>query len=808
MPAFRHFRTQRAWVKCSQARGARRSVFRPGVTSASRAEFAGVLGNGEQSAVGAIALPDVGPAWGGRGGASWAPVRVLVALAVLVVCVGGALAALVAGGSGVGALATAPRADGLSALPLAARGPVSAGVGATELGYRVLGFRAGNPAQGLRVEFSRAGVTVASGSGRAQFSLVGFGRPDALAALGGSRPVIRGNRVWYRRAGLTEWYANGPLGLEQGFTVTGRPRAGAGPLVVSLSLAGNLRPRRERGSLLLSGAGALLRYGGLRVVDARARALPSWFSVRDRHISIEVDDRDAAYPLHIDPFIQQGSKLLGSGANGNADQGFSVALSGDGNTALIGGPHDKDSGAAWVFTRSGSTWTQQGPKLVGTGANGDATQGYSVALSRDGNTALIGGPNDQDVGGAAWVFTRSGSTWTQQGPKLIGDNFVGRARQGSSVALSADGNTAVIGGPQDNFFVGAAWVFVRSGSTWTQQGSKLVGSGANGNSRQGYSVALSGDGNTALIGAPFDGRGSVGEPGAAWVYTRSGSTWTQAGSKLVGRGGAGGEQAEGTSVALSADGKTALIGGPGDNLNQSGSVGAAWVFVPFNASRSIWIQQGSKLVGTGAATPTQEGTSVALSADGNMALIGGPEDNYLTGAAWIFARSGSTWTQQGSKLVGSPAPEVAAQGTSVALSGDGNTALIGGPYGPGGSAPGATWVFAGGLGLTAPTRAKLHLAIAGPRTVTAGDIARYRITLSLTSTEKPVGNVLVVSKHAGRRVGRWRVSALRPGQKHTTRLQLRIFKNARGRFCMTTSAAAMNARQAVVRICARVVQRQ
>ena len=100
-----------------------------------------------------------------------------------------------------------------------------------------------------------------------------------------------------------------------------------------------------------------------------------------------------------------------------------------------------------------------------------------MALSADGNTALIGGPSDNSKVGAAWVFTRTGATWTQQGGKLTGSGETGAGGFGFSVALSADGNTALIGGPDDNSSVGAAWVFTRTGTTWTQQGSKLTGTG-------------------------------------------------------------------------------------------------------------------------------------------------------------------------------------------------------------------------------------------------------------------------------------------------------------------------------------------
>ena len=108
------------------------------------------------------------------------------------------------------------------------------------------------------------------------------------------------------------------------------------------------------------------------------------------------------------------------------------------------------AGAAWVWTRSGGVWTQQGSKLVGTGAVGAANQGYSVSLSADGNTAIVGGSETMVDAGAAWVWTRSGGVWTQQGSKLVGTGAVGSAGQGISVSLSADGNTAMVGGYADN----------------------------------------------------------------------------------------------------------------------------------------------------------------------------------------------------------------------------------------------------------------------------------------------------------------------------------------------------------------------
>jgi len=383
-------------------------------------------------------------------------------------------------------------------------------------------------------------------------------------------------------------------------------------------------------------------------------------------------------------FAQQGSKLIGTGAAGNAMQGYSVALSADGNTALVGGLTTISGiGGAWVWVRGGGVWTQQGPKLVGTGAVGNGEyQEVSVVLSADGNTALVGSGADNGGAGAVWVWTRSGGVWAQQGPKLVSTGATGPAQQGSSVALSGDGITALVGGVGDNGGAGAVWIWTRSGAAWTQQGPKLVGTGAVGSADQGGSVALSADGNTALVG----GGGDNNYAGAAWVWTRSGGVWTQQGPKLVGTG-AVDPASQGNGVVLSADGNTALVGGPQD----SGSAGAVWVWT---RSSGVWTQQGPKLVGTGAVGIAYQGYSAALSADGNAALVGGPGDNSGIGAAWVWNRSGDVWSQQGTKLVGTGAVGNANQGLSVALSVDGSTAIVGGDEDSAGA--GAAWVFAAG----------------------------------------------------------------------------------------------------------------
>ena len=401
-------------------------------------------------------------------------------------------------------------------------------------------------------------------------------------------------------------------------------------------------------------------------------------------------------------------KVLASDPIGLSKQGFSVAVSSDGNTAIVGGPFDNSgAGAAWVFTRNGGTWTEQ-QKLTGNDLTGPAQLGWSVALSANGNIAIVGGPGDNGSVGAAWIFTRSGTTWSEQA-KLVGTGAVGNAEQGYSVALSGDGATAIVGGWADNSALGAAWVFTSSGGTWTQN-AKLVdtdyvgdGNGTNGaiNVMQGFSVALSGDGRTAILGGP----GDSGSVGAAWVFTRSGSGWTPR-SKLAGTAGLCNFPMQGFSVALDHSGTTAIIGGPNDQqtntdavandcpntVTSSTSTGAAWVWTLVNGIGSP--ASGTKLGAPSVNLNPGQGFSVALGGEGRTALVGGATDNANTGAAWVFTYTttsiGTQWIQ-GNKLVGTGAVGAAGQASSIALSVDGTTAIMGGPLDQ--DQIGAAWVF-------------------------------------------------------------------------------------------------------------------
>jgi hypothetical protein len=672
--------------------------------------------------------------------------RVRVSRTATVVCATVLVASLpvVAGGAARRLEARAAVAASGTTAPLGLQSVVQRAIGASDGSFRV-GRHGGvfvASGGGIATAFGSSGVRVSVPHGTVDLRLVSVGYGGRLTAVARSAPVGAGDVVRYPRRNVVEWYRNGPFGLEQGFTVNTRPQVGSGPLTVALSLGGPLVPKLASGGVVfVSATGAvLLRYGGLRALDASGRHLRSALAFSGRRLLVRVWDRGARYPLVIDPFFQQGSKLTGSDESGGAYFGVSVALSADANTALIGGPYDNNNaGAAWVFTRSGSSWNQQGAKLTASDETGGSEFGYSVALSADGNTALVGGPYDNPHTGAAWVFTRSGSTWSQQGAKLTGSgesNLKYGGQFGTSVALSSDGNTALIGGPTDHNEAGAVWVFTRSGSTWNQQGGKLTGGSEKGDAEFGFSVALSGGGKTALIGGYKDN----GYQGAAWVFTHSGSGWNQQGGKLTGAG----ETSSGNfgfSVALSANGSTALIG-----ARNSGSYGAAWVFT---RSGSTWKQQ-AELTASGETLGGDLGYSGALSANGGTALIGEPDDHDFVGAAWVFTRSGSTWKQE-AELTGGGETVQGDFGASAALSGDAKTALIAGDWDN--NFAGAAWVFGTACGVLCNTTVTTPAPVVPPTktttpsptgttvTVTAGVPGTYTFDLSTATQTNVVSDI-------------------------------------------------------------------
>jgi hypothetical protein len=582
---------------------------------------------------------------------------------------------------------------GLTSLPAAARGPVSQALGAGSRSYRASpmagGFQVVNGPQRLHVRFNQAGVHVGSHGLQLTFSTRMLGRGPAQQALKDVAPRASANRVTYAHAQLSEWYVNGPLGLEQGFTIA-RPPArlpATASMTLSMAVTGNAHVVLSPGSqsITFSRPGARsLRYYDLTATDATGRTLHSWLTLHGDTVTLHLDTAGAQYPLTVDPLIALGQQLTGTGEQGLGRFGFSVALSADGDTALVGAPRDNDfAGAAWVFARSGATWVQQGPKLTGQEASlefgeeqcveeepgeegGDCGFGASVALSADGDTALIGAPRGNKNHGAAWVFARSGSTWSLQEGLSGASEARGSDHFGRAVALSSSGDIALIGSPGDSGYRGAVWTFTRSESgSWSQLGGKLTASGDVGAGHFGRSLALSPDGGTAVIGAPGDEE----DVGAAWAFTRAGASWGQ-GEELAASGEIG-KGRFGDSIALSGNDDTALVSGRADDGDQ----GAVWAFGREGVSWST----GEKLTAGSGATETREfGRSVALSGDGELALIGAPHSASHRGQVWVFTRSGAAWTAA-ETLEPLEAGATRSFGVSAALSSSGTSALIGTP---------------------------------------------------------------------------------------------------------------------------------
>jgi hypothetical protein len=450
--------------------------------------------------------------------------------------------------------------------------------------------------------------------------------------------------------------------------------------------------------------------------------------------------------------------------NGGTLLGDSVALSGDGLTLAVGAPNESggakgvngnqddssvySAGAVYVFTRrnTSSPWTQQA-YVKASNPQAGAEFGHVVNLSADGSTMAVsayfeasaargidGNQNDDSIpqAGAAYVFTRRGTAWSQQayikasnaGEAGADGNFGDGDQFGFSMSLSDDGNTLAVGAnaedsnatgingnQQDNSMqsAGAAYLFVRNGVTWAQQAYVKAPNTAP-NVQFGYSVALSADGNTFAVSSFDEGGASrvINGPytpgrngtGAIYIYTRAGAAWTQ--QAYLKASNAENGDSLGVAVSISDDGNT-VAGGILDedclatgvnpsnacdnDIRTDTSVGAAIVFI---RQGTQWAQQAFiKASNTG--REDWFGSRLQISGDGNtLAIAAQLEDSVAqgingkqdddsaqeAGAVYFFTRAGTTWAQK--YYVKSSNNEAFDEfGSSVALSRDGRTMAVG-----------------------------------------------------------------------------------------------------------------------------------
>ena len=517
-----------------------------------------------------------------------------------------------------------------------------------------------NPAHGLNCTFSTEGLRFTvrqdeSPSARLhnvgwRLVSVGCGQQQHSVPAGMLRAA--GQRVELTRSAppITEWFNNKPDGLEHGFTLAERPAAHPGdePLQLFLAVTGDLIPHADADgqSLELRDADGktILTYARLKVWDATGTELSASMQAANGQVTLVVQDANARYPLTIDPTFTQTAYLKASNTGGDDTFGSSVAISG--NTVVVGAPGEASngtgvnpggaaeadnsaygSGAVYVFVRDNlGNWTQQA-YLKASNSEADDRFGSSVAIS--GDTVVVGAlvedssatgvnhptgqsDNSADGSGAAYVFVRNGATWSQQA-YLKPSNTDAGDRFGWAVSVSGD--TVVVGaygeasdatgvnagtaaeasnGAQDS---GAAYVFVRSGTTWSQQ-AYLKASNTDAFDYFGRAVSVSGD--TVVVGAyAEDSNGSQSDnsatdSGALYVFVRSGAIWTQQAYLKAGNSGA--DDWFGYCVAISGD--TIMAG--------------------------------------------------ALQEDSSATGVNGPNNNSApdSGAAYVFTRSGTTWTQQ------------------------------------------------------------------------------------------------------------------------------------------------------------------
>ncbi len=559
-----------------------------------------------------------------------------------------------------------------------------------------------NPGQRLRVWFSGTGIELEGGrestagtpAWKIGFCLTGIGRDSNFTPAASGTIASDGNRVEIRRVAhfITEWFENRPEGLEHGFTLHQGNGAAAETRLLLETTAGRLGAVENSGDAIrvLNPEGSeVLAYSGLKAWDADGTALDARMErVSPTTLALVVNVAGARYPVTVDPlFANVEARLVEESV---AYDAFGSAVAFDGVTAVVGAPNDDsaagfDTGCAYVFRLDGELWALEA-KLTGGDSATDDRFGSAVAVA--GNTVVVGCHlDDTGVGydaGSVHVFTREGPLWTRQA-KLVPTDAAGYDYFGCAVAVAGERIMAGARGDAKSagYDAGSAYVFSRSGTIWSQE-VKLTASDAAPEDRFGAAVALTD--TTALIGAWGADTAAGANAGGAYVFVHSGTSWTQQ-AKLTAPGTAAGDNL-GNAVALSGD--TALVGAWGHDLSGMTDSGAAHVFI---RAGSNWNHQ-AKLTASDAAAGDYFGASVAVV--GDLAMIGAWGGDSAAGldcgSAYLFSRSGGAWTQH-PKLAAADAAASDRFGSAVALAG--STALIGarGDTTPAGINAGASYVF-------------------------------------------------------------------------------------------------------------------
>jgi hypothetical protein len=464
-----------------------------------------------------------------------------------------------------------------------------------------------------------------------------IGRAGALSPISGALSRKAGSAL-YSGPGITETFTDGLVGVEQSFHIDQRP-AGSGPLLLRVGLSGLMASGSGNTLALHTAAGATVGvYGGLRVIDAEGRTVRAGMrpGPGGKGIVISVADRGAHYPLIVDPTFEQTAEIT----NATSGSGFADSIAVSGSTALVGAPDYTGGGAAYIYTQSGVSWTNTATL---TAPAGSTSFGTAVAIS--GSTAVVSANNGSE--GVAYVYTLSGGAWVYT-TELTGSDETSADQFGAALATS--GGTIAVGAPaQQSSLAGATYIFTFSGGTWSQTGELEPADGATFD-ESGSSVAISETGTTVVAGAQ-DNANSLD---TAYVFTLSGGAWTQA-ARLV----------EPTTpsyslpAAVAISGTTIVLGGGSQAAN--GSIGQAYVYTP---SGNGW---GLAATLNPADSGGYFGRAVAIS--GNTIVVGAFGNNSHTGAAYVFTGSGANWVQQPTDLTAADGADDDYFGSEVAVSG-------------------------------------------------------------------------------------------------------------------------------------------
>ena len=514
--------------------------------------------------------------------------------------------------------------------------------------------------------------------------------------------AAEGSRLAIDRGLLTEWYLRDARGLEQGFTLDAPlPGDRSRPVRLVFTVHGAFELTVGDDALHARfesrGGEFVVTYGGLRAWDARGRRLEARLRNAASEMAIEVDDRDATYPVTIDPWIAIETQTL-SANHPQPRYHFGQGVAVDGDTALVGAPGDddvvNDGGAGYIYTHVGTSWQPQA-KLIPPSADGGDRCGGAVAL--DGDTAVLtSGPNTFLLQERTHVFTRTGTSWSWQA------EIQPAAVSAFQSAVDVDGDTLAVG----TFWVdplgdgyGAVAVFVRAGTTWSQQ-ALLTASTLMRFDSFGGAVAL--DDDTIVVGASYADVAGVSGAGAAYVFTRSGTAWSEQARLTPDDPVAGGRF--GSAVAV--EGNGALIGAAyADTPTLPGAGATYW----FERQGSTWFER-EKLFAIGPHAVDKFGASIDL--DGTLACIGAPGDDEAgldAGATYLFSHTRGGW-RQSSKILAGAAKPLDHFGQSAAL--DGTTLLVGAPdhdpAGGGSEREGGAFLFTVRAAAHAQARESVH----------------------------------------------------------------------------------------------------